>query len=945
LIQDDLERLGRSLALQLGIRVVISDTTDQSQHQFSNVIDREPSSPPSTPQPNTTSVAIEPTVYTVLTDKPFSNIYETLPTDILARIYAKGIIQQAEDTHSQPVMTTSANIRAALQSFSLSKREAKIHTFDGLMHLVIEATPDIVEEQVFYDLTRELAHAAGSKSLVLTITQNKTPDDKEEAPALSEAEVLEAKLPPVDLTTIDISELKNTVQAAAFSKTLREEIGTNYPYTVSYEPTSGRCFVQLLYKRAHSATLDSLISEIIQLADDFSVPAVVQLRHAPRNSLILNQGKRSSVSHDEMLKMAALLRANLHITEGAEWATITPEASVYTAHGNCIEISPKITLTPSLLRVIRDASAHIPCPILLHPVKPSQEPLSIDAVKAVTKLLLPPGASIESVRSHPAGKVSLHILSSRSSWSELARIVSAPFKAIDQSAQLILFSCSERPAALCEALAACSDVHRKTFIRNMTPDGKIAIRDLQLPPAKSVKLRDVSWNSLQERYPQIINRIDLPVSLWDSAGTSRAEDGISLTVEDGILTQGIHFANAAIQLDQFSVERHRAYQRGDSVYITDQDLAAVSHMMPGLGKYTFREGSITPALSVFIDYKLDGLDDPAAIAESISKARVEPTFVRPSTSYLYPQESSESWLLRLPKRAQSEMRLLAQIEKALRIHAIGADQSTAAAPTSPRSSVRSSIYLANHVLATMLQNSELPVLYQTTPPPSSHELKSCLLAIRHHQHILPELSDFVDREPAEIENDPTLLNKLYAIARSLPNSRRALCNFPRLEQVVLPTADRHLLSGYSPFVAANTGFRKLPSLVAQHQLNACLGLLSPLSYGEVNSLYARHLHHIHSDHFDKIERDLRTIGLLKYLKQHENTPLVARVIKAPHMGSVEIDADLPFKHGVRCRLNLTLQSSTLGPLQVGDVLRVIPTYYSPGEDTLIFQPADLTRHI
>jgi len=210
-----------------------------------------------------------------------------------------------------------------------------------------------------------------------------------------------------------------------------------------------------------------------------------------------------------------------------------------------------------------------------------------------------------------------------------------------------------------------------------------------------------------------------------------------------------------------------------------------------------------------------------------------------------------------------------------------------------------------------------------------------LEAIRTHQAALPELRSFATFTAEDLASNPKHLHQIYSIVRIFPRAKRELCRFPLFRSTVGTTPQAHLFSGYAPFVKTNTGFRRLPSLVAQHQLNAHLGLVAPLSRGEINSILKQHIRHYESGIDKKIESDLCLIGLLRYLKRCQHNPMSAVAIAAPQDGFAKVRIELPFRVPLRCLAALRPQDQDT--LRIGDPLHVVPAHYSLPENTLLFK--------
>jgi hypothetical protein len=936
--RDELLRLGRTLALQLGLEIQISNHREPLQIHASNHDGLQEQQKSQLHHGLDTPIIVAPTVYVVPYHEPFSNIYDTIPPDIISRIHVISLLSAIEDQSNPSRGPAIIGIKAALNKFSVSMHEAKLHTFGGFLHVLIDADPDIIEEEAFYELSQELLKAANGQSLVVTVAPRR--QHIAEAPREEEKhnqdDFSQESSPAQENTVTESIELKHPHEITAFCERLLTEIGTSLPYTVTFNSYTDQYLINLLYKRSAASYFQSISDRISSLITESKLPIAVTYSHVQRNTLILNEGRRPTISKSEMLKMAALIRTNLHISDESEWAHVMPLESSHNLFSNCIEISPKIRVTASLLESIKAAATHIPAPILLHQPHTTREYVTPSEVKAITKMILPPTASLGTVRASQSGVIRVNIQASRSNWPSIHGALSAVFQSLDPDLQEVIFHHEKRHEKICNAIARRSDLYRKHFIRNMDQNGEISIREWKPPPAKPVRLTECSFQSLRKRYPSIVDRTDVPVSLWDVEGTARAEDGQSFVIKDGILTHGIHFANAAIQMEQFSHERHHAYMRGDSVYVHDDADLMIAHMLPGIVRHTFQKGAVSPALSVFIEYPLDSWGDPAAIAKSIDNARIEATFVRPSSRNFYPRGVAPDWQKGLPKSARRELAMMSKIGAALTRYSSGFDlPALEDRIDDPRKSMASINCIANHILAKHLATSNLPCLYHATVAPTPEAIQSSMNALKFFAAEYPSIAALYQHSPQEVTADGHLLHQLFVATRLLPRITAQSSSFPHITEAISATPGPHVLAGYNPYIGVNTGFRKLVSLVAQHQLNASLGLVTPLSRGEVQSIYNRQINQALDGHEERIAEDLRMIGNLNHLERASSAPVWVRARYKPRFDTVEVEVDLPFNCSCRCIALLLPEEAT--EVRAGDLLRVEPVHYSLINNTLFFQ--------
>lgn len=936
--REQLLRLGRTLALQLGLEIQISNYRAPSQLHVSNH-DTFQGQQGSQPHDGIDGpIIVAPTVYVVPYHEPFSNIYDTVPPDIISRIHVKNLLAAIDDQSNPSRGPAIVGIKAALNKFSVSMHEAKLHTFGGFLHVLIDADPDIIEEEAFYELSQELVRAANGQSLVVTVAPRRQQAD--EALPVEDTnthdELLQESLPTqVDLATETI-DLKHSPEIAAFCERLLTEIGTSLPYTVRFISSTDKYVVNLLYKRSTASHFQSISDRISHLITESKLPISVTYSHASRNALILNEGRRPTISKSEMLHLAALIRTNLHISDESEWAHVAPCEASHSLFGNCIEISPKIRVTAPLFESIKAAATHIPAPILLHRPHTTREYVTPSEVKAIIKMILPPTASLGTVRTSQSGVTRVNIHASRSSWPTIHGALSTAFESLDPDLQEVIFHHQKRHEKICDAIAKRSDLYRKHFISNMDENGDIPIREWKPPPIKQVRLTECSFQSLRKRYPSMVDRTDVPVSLWDVEGTARAEDGQSLVINGGILTHGIHFANAAIQMEQFSLERHHAYMRGDSVYVHNDTDLMIAHMLPGIARHTFQKGVVSPALSVFIDYPLDAFGDPAAIAESIENARIEATFVKPSSRNFYPRGVALDWQKSLPKAARRELAMMSKIGAALTRYSAGFDlPAHEDSIDDPRKRMGSINGIANYILAKRLAESNLPCLYHVTVPLTPEAIQSSMNALKFFAAEYSSIAALYQHTPEEVAADSRLLHQLFVATRLLPRITSLGSSFPHITEAISAAPGPHVIAGYNPYIGVNTGFRKLVSLVAQHQLNASLGLVTPLSRGEVQSIYNRQINQAAAGHQERITEDLRLIGNLKHLQRVSSNPLWVRARNKPRSHTVEIDVDLPFS--CRCRCIASLSPEEAKEINAGDMFRVEPVHYSLTNNTLFFE--------
>jgi hypothetical protein len=548
--------------------------------------------------------------------------------------------------------------------------------------------------------------------------------------------------------------------------------------------------------------------------------------------LIENSGKRQTINSLQLDQMRNRICDVLGVDpEQESWVDVKIK-------GNTIVLNPSFRI-PKLLRdILQEKLELIPVAVIINNPGKQTKKLSLSDVKALTKLLLPHGPAIQSIDfDRKSRSITVRVSCSNKEW----EVVEKSFRIL--RSQLLLNRIEILPEILPEPLAKTlsrvSSRHKKLFLNSCSVAGDILLLDWyphgdRLHTSKSAQsLNDEVNNLITHNVSKLKDYRHLNMFTWDPQRASLLEDGYTEEVlGEHKFRIGAHAVNAALIIPEFSRDRFYAYQKGSTFY---SDRGTAASMITDQERSSFIQGAARPAISVFVTVEEDGTDffiDKEA-------TRIELTIVENKHQLFYSNGLSQN-SAKIPADLIPTFQRLERIGAAVASSNQHSGQSSRAGPYSMF--VSQILEYSNHVIAAELSRHKLPALFQVSEKPSLAQLED--IYSRFPSRLQTQLLNLSIKD---IYDDDHLVRQLMMNMLTLNNQLES--NHVNLrafrEQVSLDPMQGSFRIGYSPYILANTGARRLTSMIAQHQLNASHGIGEPLSLGEVEALKLREREHRH----------------------------------------------------------------------------------------------------
>ena len=502
---------------------------------------------------------------------------------------------------------------------------------------------------------------------------------------------------------------------------------------------------------------------------------------------------------------------------------------------------------------------------------------------------------------------------------------------------LPLNSIEFKPELLDEQLAKeisfISSRHKKLFVNSCSPEGRIELatwnnpNEISRAHKRGAGSRENVSEILSRHSHKLVDYTHLNVISCDPQGAHLIEDAISLErLADGCYRIGMHVVNAALLTEEFSYDRFYSYRKGSTVY---SDRGVTAAMIPQQQRCSLIAGVARPAISVFLNFRSDGSE---LILDSERSAQIEATIIENKHQLRY-EHSSTKKIANIPAALIPDLQLLERVGQQLAnaTHA-NVDAYSTLEPGSPF--VSQILAYSNHLIAKELGRVQLNAIYQVGEKPT----------VRDFQNILKQFpaelrQKLLDSEITDIYHDDrqvhALMMRMFKYQQSLNLHNVDLSRFR--EQASIDPRAGSFRSGYSPYLIANTGARRLISMVAQHQINASLGICSPLSRPEVEALLR--LETEHRRVAPRLRRELDLFNDLAALAKAARLaePLEARVIDIEEGGVPVVSVQVNDRKKYFGRLEPRSQINPGRKLNVDEQVYVLPSSYNLIYDTFTFR--------
>ncbi len=208
----------------------------------------------------------------------------------------------------------------------------------------------------------------------------------------------------------------------------------------------------------------------------------------------------------------------------------------------------------------------------------------------------------------------------------------------------------------------------------------------------------------------------------DAVTTRDVDDALSLTRDNGIVTVGVHIADAAHFIDHDSRLDQAIRERATSIYLPEQTIP----MMPAVlseGAASLNQGEDRPALTMLVRLSETGELIDSRLMRSIVRVRERLSYETADERVEDPT-SLEAQLYRVAeglraRRAAAGAVLFKDPELTVKVEEDGAiDVAVRDRETPSQILVSEMMILANTLFAAFLRENDIPAIYRSQPPPS-----------------------------------------------------------------------------------------------------------------------------------------------------------------------------------------------------------------------------------
>jgi hypothetical protein len=792
--------------------------------------------------------------------------------------------------------------------------EAHVNLHGHSLCIKAQATSEILQSSEFYNLTKLISdNYRGQCTILMQIT----------APTLA----VRDNGASVHKSSAPLDNRFAALQQQVYDYALKV-FGTKTPFEVVVDEANGQaliCFVHLN---------SPLIKKLYEQEQVNRPESIANLSFAQwkldSKELIDNSGKRETISYVQLRQMRSRICDVLGVDpEQESWVDVQIK-------GNTVVLNPTFRIPKVLRDVLQERLELIPVAVIINNPDRQTKKLSLSDVKALTKLILPRGPAIQSIDfDRESRSITVRVSCSNKQW----EVVERSFSIL--RAQLLLNRIELLPEILPEPLAKSlsrvSSRHKKLFLNSCSAAGDIMLVDWHSPgehshtSKRAQSLNDEVNKVITHNASKLIDYRHLDMFTWDPQRASLLEDGYTEEVlGEHKFRIGAHAVNAALIIPEFSRDRFYAYQKGSTFY---SDRGTAASMIPDQERSSFIQGAARPAISVFFTVEEDGTD----FIIDKEATRIELTIVENKHQLYYSNGLSQN-SAKIPADLIPTFQRLERIGAAVASSNQHSGQSLRAGPYSMF--VSQILEYSNHVIAAELSRLKLPALFQVSGKPSLAQLEdiySRFPSTLQRQLLNLDIKDIYDDDHLVRQ----LMMNMLTLNNQLEHNHVNLRAFR--EQVSLDPMPGSFRIGYSPYILANTGARRLPSMVAQHQFNASRGIGEQLSLGEVEALKLREREHRHV--FSQLRHELSLFDQIDELARAARVgdPIKSRIVEIEDDGTPIAAIHLRGNAQYFGKVVASPSSKSKLKLNLDQQVDILPYSYNMIDDSFTFITTQGTR--
>ena len=337
----------------------------------------------------------------------------------------------------------------------------------------------------------------------------------------------------------------------------------------------------------------------------------------------------------------------------------------------------------------------------------------------------------------------------------------------------------------------------------------------------------------------------------DDSDTEEIDDALSLTVENGDTTIGIHIADAGHYAPPHSLLDKSALARGTTIYLPSGRYPMLPHAI-GSDKASLVAGSERPALSFFVRVTESGELAPVRITRSIVNVKKRMSYEDADNTVCENASSPYGALLtklstlaerRKTKRVEQGAVIIDSDEVKVKVSRGVISVIPLTSPSRSRAMVSECMIMANEAAARYLQEHDLPAVYISQPPPDS---------------TLPDRAAL-----------PTRQTYVHATRRLMNPS--SISTMP----------ERHSALGVPSYTQVTSPLRRYVDLQMHHQIKHHLATRQSLFHESQLQIVAASVQPAIAD-ARKCERESVRFWLLRLMEEQQGNVVQGQVIREQH---------------------------------------------------------------